>query len=111
MPAPQVRQWGHPVVAIRELKEGSTVVPQGQKAIKKLTNASVSVIVIKKESGRTIYPAKGFKKKMKDSFGAQNVPFTERSGAFYISQAECEKMWPLDYAQGDDLRKLIKIGN
>jgi len=39
MPAPQVRSWGHPVVAMREIKEGSTVIPAGQRAIKKLTKA------------------------------------------------------------------------
>lgn len=110
MPAPQVRSWGHPVVAIRELKEGSTVVAQGERAIKKLNKSNVSVIVIKKESGRTIYPAKGFGDSMRSAFAGQGVNFSERSGAFYISREECEKMWPVDYAEGSELSQLIQIG-
>ncbi len=110
MPAPQVRSWGHPVVAMREIKEGSTVIPAGQRAIKKLTKAKVSVIVIKKDTGRTIYAASGFQKTMRESFNGQGIEFSERSGSFHISREDCERMWPMDYAQGDSLRKLISIG-
>ena len=109
MPAPQVRSWEHPVVAMREIKEGSTVVPTGARAIKKLNKANVSVIVIKRESGRTIYPAAGFAGKMRQAFKGQGVDFTERSGAFHIERSVCEEMWPMDYAEGDDLRRLVQI--
>ena len=109
MPTAQVRSWEHPVVAMREIKEGATVVPTGAKAIKKLNKSNVSVIVIRKELGRTIYPAAGFADKMRQAFKGQGVDFTERSGAFHIERSVCEEMWPMDYAEGDDLRRLVQI--
>lgn len=109
MPTEQVRSWEHPVVAMREIKEGSTVVPTGARAIKKLNKSNVSVIVIKRESGRTIYPAAGFAGKMREAFNGQRVEFTERGGAFYIGLEDCKKMWPMDYADGAELRELIQL--
>lgn len=109
MPSSQSAQWGHPVVAIREIKEGSSVVPAGDRAIKKLTGSGASVIVIKRDTGRVIHPARGFKDEMKLRFDQQKVEYSMRGGRFYLSKEYCEKVWPIDYANKENLKELIQI--
>jgi len=97
------------VVAIREIKEGSSVVPAGDRAIKKLTGSGASVIVIKRDTGRVIHPARGFKDEMKLRFDQQKVEYSMRGGRFYLSKEYCEKVWPIDYANKENLKELIQI--
>jgi hypothetical protein len=110
LPASQSKQWDHPVVAMRELKEGSTCVPAGESAISKLNKEKATVLVIKKDTGRVIYPAKGFKAKIKMGLDSQGVEYRELGGRFYLSREYCEKVWPIDYATERNLKEeLVKI--
>ena len=109
MPQSLVREWGHPVIAFREIKEGSTVVPTGAQTIKKYNKKGVSVVVIRKESGRVFYPANGFAKNMRESFTAQGVDYRERGGAFHVPLDFCRAAWPADYADESNLKELIQL--
>lgn len=109
MPASLIREWGHKVVAIRETKEGSTVLPSAEKMIRKLNRLKVSVVVIRKESGRAFYPAEGFAPTMRRSFEKEGVEYKERSGGFFVDLEFCKKAWPADYADESNLKELIQI--
>jgi hypothetical protein len=105
LPRSQSKQWDHPVIAMREIKEGSTVVPAGDRAIKKLNKNGCTVLVIKKDSGRVIHPAKGFREKLKSGLDSQGVDYKFRGGKFYLSREYCEEHWPIDYADESSLKK------
>ena len=111
MPNSLLREWGHTVVAFRELKEGATVLAAAEKIIKKYNRNKISVVVIRRDSGRAFYPAKGFAPTMRRSFDREDVKYTERGGAFFVDLEFCKQAWPADYASEDNLRNLIKIEN
>lgn len=105
LPISQSKQWDHPVIAMREIKEGSTEMPTGSRAIKRLTKRGFSVLVIKKETGRVIHPASGFKDKLRIGLDSQGVEYRELAGKFYLSRKFCEESWPIDYADEKTLKE------
>ncbi len=109
MPAELMRDWKHHVVAFREIKEGATVLAAAEKIIKKFNKVGISVIVIRKETGRAFYPAKGFAPTMRASFQKEGMEYKERSGAFFVDVEFCKKAWPADYADESNLKELIQI--
>lgn len=84
-------------------------VVEWSQTIKKYNKKGVSVVVIRKESGRVFYPANGFAKKMRESFTAQGVDYRERGGAFHVPLEFCKAAWPADYADESNLKELIQL--
>ena len=109
MPLTLMRDWKHHVVAFSEILEGARVLAAAETMIKQFNKIGISVIVIRKDTGRAFYPAKGFAPTMRASLAKDGIEYRERSGAFFVDLEFCKEAWPADYANESNLKDLIQL--